>query len=213
MTFQDVSQKFSHPKTSENPSKTRVSQRTRCVNALFRGYASKLGASLPADNPSRPQPSCSLTLCQRSQALHAPALFIDILSALTLCQRTMANLENRVAGADRRSLSKRIDRQQKVIGVMRGTQPAQMLLHLRREERTLHRHMLAAPDDATLCSLVSAAATVRNQILDLISWPKRPASAPMKPGGRPLIPVDAMPVDVAEVIRAEEAADQPDTGS
>lgn len=116
----------------------------------------------------------------------------------------MANLENRVANANRNRLQSRADRQQRVIGIMRSTLPAQMLLHLRREERTLHRHMLAAPDDQTLCSLVSAAATTRNQILDLISWPKRPASAAHKPGSRPLIPVDAMPMDVQDIIRQED---------
>ena len=120
----------------------------------------------------------------------------------------MANLENRVASENRNRLQSRANRQQRVIGIMRSTLPAQMLLHLRREERTLHRHMLQAPDDSTLCSLVSAAATTRNQILDLISWPKRPASAAHKPGSRPLIPVDAMPMDVQDIVRQEEAATQ-----
>jgi hypothetical protein len=118
----------------------------------------------------------------------------------------MANLENRVASENRNRLQSRANRQQRVIGIMRSTLPAQMLLHLRREERTLHRHMLQAPDDQALCSLVSAAATTRNQILDLISWPKRPASAAHKPGQRPLIPVDAMPMDVQDIVRQEEAA-------
>ena len=117
-------------------------------------------------------------------------------------------MENRLPGKDRRLLSQRAERQQRVVAVLRATQPAQMLLHLRREERTLHRQMLLADKEAdtqALCSLVSAAATTRNQILDLISWPKRPASAAHKPGQRPLIPVDAMPLDVQDVIQAEEA--------
>ena len=75
----------------------------------------------------------------------------------------------------------------------------------------MHRRMLEADkaaDDSTLCSLVSAAATTRNQILDLISWPKRPASAAHKPGSRPLIPVDAMPMDVQDIIRQEDSQAQ-----
>jgi len=71
----------------------------------------------------------------------------------------------------------------------------------------LHRRMLQA-DTQALCSLVSAAAATRNQILDLISWPKRPASAPHKLGQRPLIPVDAMPMDVQDIIRQEDGQAQ-----
>lgn len=123
----------------------------------------------------------------------------------------MAALENRVTTANRNRMAQRADRQQRVIGVLRSTQPAQMLLHLRREERTLHRRMLQADKEAdtqALCSLVSAAAATRNQILDLISWPKRPASAPHKLGQRPLIPVDAMPMDVQDIIRQEDGQAQ-----
>ena len=123
----------------------------------------------------------------------------------------MAALEKRVTTQNRNGIQQRAERQQRVVAVLRATQPAQMLLHLRREERTLHRQMLQADKEAdtqTLCSLVSAAATTRNQILDLISWPKRPASAAHKPGSRPLIPVDAMPLDVQDVIRQEDSQSQ-----
>jgi len=114
---------------------------------------------------------------------------------------------------NRKSLASRIERSNRVMTALRQTLPAQLAMNLRREARGLHEAIIAADTVEDRVRLAGAACQVRAQLLDVIGYPKRPASAPMKPGGRPLIPVDAMPLDVAEVIRAEESADQADTGS
>jgi hypothetical protein len=93
----------------------------------------------------------------------------------------------------------------RAIVVVRETMPAEMAMNLRREARALHRDILEAPDLDSRAKAVSAAVAVRSQLLDVISWPKRPASAAHKPGQRPLIPVDAMPMDVQDIIRQEDA--------
>jgi len=125
----------------------------------------------------------------------------------------MPSFEKEPPELTRKGLIRRRERAQRAIVVVRETMPAEMAMNLRREARALHRDIMEAADLDSRAKAVSAAVAIRSQLLDVIGYPKRPASAPMKPGGRPLIPVDAMPVDVAEVIRAEEAADQPDTGS
>jgi hypothetical protein len=125
----------------------------------------------------------------------------------------MPSFEKHAPANNRKSLASRIERSNRVMTALRQTLPAQMAMNLRREARGLHEAIIAADTVEDRVRLASAACQVRAQLLDVIGYPKRPASAPLKPGGRPLIPVDAMPVDVAEVIRAEEAADQPDTGS
>ena len=95
----------------------------------------------------------------------------------------------------------------RAIVVVRETMPAEMAMNLRREARALHRDIMEAPDLDSRAKAVSAAVAIRSQLLDVISWPKRPASAPHKLGSRPLIPVDAMPMDVQDIIRQEDQSE------
>ena len=120
----------------------------------------------------------------------------------------MPSFEKEPPELTRKGLQRRRDRSMRALVVVRETMPAEMAMNLRREARALHRDIMEAPDLDSRAKAVSAAVAIRSQLLDVISWPKRPASAPHKPGSRPLIPVDAMPMDVQDIIRQEDSQAQ-----
>ena len=79
--------------------------------------------------------------------------------------------------------------------------PGKMALALRREVAKLHDDIMKAEDPRDVVALVGAATTARNQLLDIIGWPKRPQAPAVKPGRLPP-PVDITPdsiQDAAEV--------------
>lgn len=104
-------------------------------------------------------------------------------------QNIVASLEKCIPAPHRNSLKAREGRQAAVLSVLKRTLPAQMGLHLRREERELHRAMLEAEDPDQKARLNAAACATRAQLFDLLGWPRRPASSPAK--GRPEIPIEA----------------------
>ena len=82
--------------------------------------------------------------------------------------------------------------------------PGKMALALRREVAKLHDDIMKAEDPRDVVALVGAATTARNQLLDIIGWPKRPTAPTPKPGRLPP-PVDITPDSVqdAQVVSPE----------
>lgn len=83
-----------------------------------------------------------------------------------------------------------------------------MALDLRREVKKLHDEIMQSEDPKDICALVSSAVSARNQLLDIIGWPKRPTAPQVKPGRLPP-PVDITPdpiQDAAEVTPSNQAA-------
>lgn len=120
----------------------------------------------------------------------------------------MSTLANALPELDRNHLQKRAQRQEKVLKVVRTTSPAQIALHLRAEERQLHKIALTGATDADKIAAIEAGLKVRAQMLDLIGWPKRPTAPTPKPGRLPP-PVDITPEtiqDVPEVDPRNQAA-------
>ena len=121
----------------------------------------------------------------------------------------MASLENSVAQGDRLTLRLREKRQGTVLGAVKGTQPAQMALRLRRVAK--HMGDAAVDTDRPLEERISAAKAMMDaqaQLLDVIGWPKRPTAPQVKPGRLPP-PVDITPdpiQDAAEVAPSAQVA-------
>ena len=111
----------------------------------------------------------------------------------------VSTLENSLPNLDRNHLRKRAQRQEAVLKVTRNTTPAQIAMHLRREERDLHRLFLEAEDPKVKIDAVDAGLRVRSQLFELIGWPKRPTPAPVKPGRLPA-PVDITPDPLPQVV-------------
>lgn len=124
----------------------------------------------------------------------------------------MPVIEKHAPPLNRKSLASRIERGNRVMTALRQTLPAQLAMNLRREARSLHEAAIHADTVDDKVRLIGAACQARSQLLDVLGYPKRPASAAHKPGSRPLIPVDSMPLDVQDIIRQEDAQGQePDT--
>ena len=70
--------------------------------------------------------------------------------------------------------------------------PGKMALALRREVAKLHDDIMKAEDPRDVVALVGAATTARNQLLDILGWPRRPTAPQVKPGRLPP-PVDITP--------------------
>jgi hypothetical protein len=75
--------------------------------------------------------------------------------------------------------------------------PGKMALALRREVAKLHEDIMKAEDPRDVVALVGAATTARNQLLDIIGWPKRPTAPTPKPG-RLLPAVDITPETIQD---------------
>jgi hypothetical protein len=118
----------------------------------------------------------------------------------------MDSLENSVAQGDRLTLRLREKRQGTVLGAIKGTQPAQIAMRLRRVAK--HMGDVAVDEARPLEDRVSAAKMMMDaqaQLLDVIGWPKRPTPPPVKPGRLPP-PVDITPGDIQT---AQEVPIQP----
>ncbi len=109
----------------------------------------------------------------------------------------MASLEKATPAATPKSLAQRNHRQHVVLSVTKATMPGKMALALRREVAKLHEDIMKAEDPRDVVALVGAATTARNQLLDIIGWPKRPTPAPVKPGRLPA-PVDITPAPIQD---------------
>ena len=91
----------------------------------------------------------------------------------------MPSLENRVPDDDGKSLTRRAKRGQVVISLARAMEPGAMALRLRR--CAVEMSEIAQDAGAPTSDRISAAKAlvgVQAQLLDLIGWTKRPASAP-----------------------------------
>lgn len=97
------------------------------------------------------------------------------------------------ARKDPKQLVRRQARTGQVLNVAKATLPAAMVKDIRLEMRHVHREAMATSDPAALSSLISASCRLRDQLADLLSLPKRPASAPA--GSRGTIPVSAQVLD------------------
>jgi hypothetical protein len=117
-------------------------------------------------------------------------------------------LHDALTGLDRNSLQRRAQRQEKVLRVVKMTSPAQIAMHLRAEERELHKLAMGAGTDGDKIAAIEAGLKVRAQMLDLIGWPKRP-TAPVAKGGRPSLPIDLLPADIQD---AAEVPPHPPNG-
>jgi len=106
----------------------------------------------------------------------------------------MPELESVAPNASPQSLARRAKRNEAVLSAARLTLPGRMVLSARRELEIVHQEAIAPGlDPAHRASLVSASVKLRDQLLDLLGTPKRPASAPGK--SRPSAPMlDVSPV-------------------
>lgn len=109
----------------------------------------------------------------------------------------MPTLANALPTLDRNHLQKRAQRQEKVLRAVKTTSPAQIALHLRAEERELHKLAMGAATDEEKIAAIEANIKVRNQLLDLVGWPKRPSAPQLKPGRLPA-PVDITPGEIRD---------------
>ena len=104
----------------------------------------------------------------------------------------MSALENKLPEMDGRSLNRREGRSQAVLSLARAMEPGAMALRLRR--CAVEMSELAQDAGAPAADRISAAkalVSVQAQLLDLIGWTKRPASAPG--GKRTQVLVDVSP--------------------
>jgi len=105
----------------------------------------------------------------------------------------MPELESVAPNASPQSLARRAKRNEAVLSAARLTLPGRMVLSARRELEIVHQEAIAPGlDPAHRASLVSASVKLRDQLLDLLGTPKRPASAPGSK--RQAVLVDVSPV-------------------
>lgn len=92
-----------------------------------------------------------------------------------------------------------------VLSVTKATLPGKMVLDLRREVARLHEQVMTAEDADEIVKLSGAANAARNQLLDILGWPKRPASPHGKTGRLPA-PVDILPADIRDAAEVPPGA-------
>lgn len=104
----------------------------------------------------------------------------------------MSELESVAPNASPQSLARRAKRNEAVLSAARLTLPGRMVLSARRELEVVHQEASAPGlDPAHRASLVGASVKLRDQLMDLLAMPKRPASAPG--GKRQALLVDVSP--------------------
>ena len=110
----------------------------------------------------------------------------------------MPSLERVVPEDHRLSLGIREKRQGNVLKAVKGTQPAQIAMRLRRVAMNMGK--LVDNEELPVSERVAAAKAMMEaqaQLLDVIGWPKRPTPAPVKPGRLPP-PVDITPAPIQD---------------
>ena len=104
----------------------------------------------------------------------------------------MPELESVAPEASPQSLARRDKRNQAILSAARLTLPGRMVLSCKRELDTVHAEAVAPGlDPAHRASLVGASVKLRDQLMDLLAMPKRPASLPG--GKRQALLVDVSP--------------------
>jgi hypothetical protein len=106
----------------------------------------------------------------------------------------MPALENKLPEMDGRSLNRREGRSQAVLSLARAVEPGAMALRLRR--CAVEMSEIAQDAGAPAADRISAAkalVSVQAQLLDLIGWTKRPASAPGNKRQTPMLDVSPGP--------------------
>ena len=99
------------------------------------------------------------------------------------------------------SLGIREKRQGNVLKAVKGTQPAQIAMRLRRVAMNMGK--LVDNEELPVNERVAAAKAMMEaqaQLLDVIGWPKRPTPAPVKPGRLPA-PVDITPDPIPQTVQ------------
>ena len=104
----------------------------------------------------------------------------------------MPRLESVAPSASPQSLARRTGRNETILSAARLTLPGRMVLSCKRELDTVHAEAVAPGlDPAHRASLVGAAVKLREQLMDLLGTPKRPAASPG--GKRQAVLVDVSP--------------------
>ena len=104
----------------------------------------------------------------------------------------MSELESVAPNASPQSLARRDKRSQAILSAARLTLPGRMVLSARRELEVVHQEAsVPGLDPAHRASLVGASVKLRDQLMDLLAMPKRPASLPG--GKRQALLVDVSP--------------------
>lgn len=104
----------------------------------------------------------------------------------------MPKAESVAPSASPQSLARREARNETILSAARLTLPGRMVLSCKRELDTVHAEAVAPGlDPAHRASLVGASVKLRDQLMDLLAMPKRPASAPG--GKRQALLVDVSP--------------------
>jgi len=102
----------------------------------------------------------------------------------------MPRLESVAPSASPQSLARREARNETILSAARLTLPGRMVLSAKRELDTVHAEAVAPGlDPAHRASLVGAAVKLREQLMDLLGTPKRPASSPGNKRQTPLLDV------------------------
>ena len=105
----------------------------------------------------------------------------------------MPALEKYTPSPAPKSMANRRRRAQVIMEGARVSLPGRMILDARREMAYVHTLALRATDAQEISTLMGTACRIRDQLADLLSLPKRPASAPA--GSRGTIPVSAQVLD------------------
>ena len=99
----------------------------------------------------------------------------------------MPKAESVAPSASPQSLARREARNETILSAARRTLPGRMVLSCKRELDTVHAEAVAPGlDPSHRASLVSASVKLRDQLMDLLSLPKRPAAAGK---GKPTAPM------------------------
>ncbi len=109
----------------------------------------------------------------------------------------MSELESVAPNASPQSLARRAKRNENVLAACRLTMPGRMVLSARRELEIVHQEAAVpglSPTDRAC--LVSTSVKLRDQLMDLLSLPKRPAAAGKGKPNAPMLDVSPTPPDL-----------------
>ena len=109
----------------------------------------------------------------------------------------MSELESVAPNASPQSLARRAKRNENVLAACRLTMPGRMVLSARRELEIVHQEAASpglSPTDRAC--LVSTSVKLRDQLLDLLSLPKRPAAAGKGKASAPMLDVSPTTPDL-----------------
>jgi hypothetical protein len=102
----------------------------------------------------------------------------------------MSELESVAPNASPQSLARRAKRNEAILSACRLTLPGRMVLSARRELEVVHQEATAPGlDPAHRAVLIGAACKLRDQLIDLLGIPRRPAAAGRGKSSAPILDV------------------------